>query len=135
MHPKSCTRTSKRSDKKIKKGIPPQGLSLEVPQLLTEGTLGPEHHVQGVTKAGGERVLNRGGHFVWVLWLPQLVRDGSYRCVRTGVFFWNVVVPLEGGLQLDFELWDTQRRGTGWVEARRRRRITIWMKLYLVEGR
>lgn len=70
-----------------------------------------------------------------VLWLPQLVRDGSYRCVRTGVIFWNAVVPLEGGLQLDFELWDTQRRGTGWMEARRRRRITIWMKLYLVEGR
>lgn len=104
MHPKSRTRINRKYVKKEKKGIPPQSLLPEVPQLLTEGTLGAEHHVQGVTKAGGGRVLNRGGGFLRVLWLPQLVRDGSYRCVRPGVFFWNAVVHLEGGLQLDFEL-------------------------------
>lgn len=139
---KTCTRISKNLTKKRKKEkkkkekrISPQGLSPEVPQLLTEGTLGAEHHIQGVTKAGGERVLEHWGRLLWVRWLPQLVWDGSYRCVRLGVFFRNAVVHFEGGLELDFELWDTQRRKMGWMEARRRRRITIWMKRYLVGGR
>lgn len=117
------------------KSPPPHGLSPEVPQLLAERTPGTEHHVQGVTEASGEQVLKGGCWLLWVQWLPQLVRDGSYRRVRPSVFFWNAVLHLEGALKLDFELWNVQRGGMGWMEALRGRRILIWMKVYLVEGR
>lgn len=117
------------------KRVPPQGLLSEVPQLLTEGTLGAEHHVQGVAKAGRERVLKCGDWLMSVRWLPLLVWDGNYRCVWIGVFFWNAFVHLERGLKLDLEFWDTQIGEREWVEVRRMRQIGMWMKLYLVEGR
>lgn len=99
---------SKNFQKTKQKRIPPQGLLPEVPQLLTERTLGAEHHIQRVAKASRARVLKRGGRLIWARWHPLLVWDGSYRCVWIKVFLRNAFIHLEGGLKLDLELWDTQ---------------------------